>query len=82
MTEETDRLIVEVSEVNEIDLISLHKMIFIYNAVLSGWTVKKTDTDTFEFVKSVNESIRREVNLSNYIRKFILFNMNLDNMNM
>ncbi len=82
MSGETDSLVMEVSEVNEIDLVSLHKMIFVYNAVLSGWTVKKVDQDKFEFIKSMNESVKREVNLSDYIRKFILYNLNLDNMNM
>jgi len=82
MSEESDRLVMEVSEVNEIDLVSLHKMIFVYNAVLSGWTVRKMDNDKFEFVKSLNEDVKREVNLSDYIRRFILFNLNLDNMNM
>ena len=82
MSEESDSLVMELSETNEIDLVNLHKMIFIYNAVLSGWTVKKVATDKFEFMKSLDESTKREVNLSDYIRKFILYNLNLENMNM
>ena len=30
---------------------NIQKMIFIYNSVMSGWTVKKIDNDNFEFTK-------------------------------
>ena len=72
-----DQLIVEVSEEPQVDLVSLHKMIFIYNAVLSGWTVSLKERDKFIFVKELDESSRREVNLGDYIKKFILRNLNL-----
>ena len=32
--------------------VNLQKMVFIYNAVQSGWVVKKKDNNTFEFRKT------------------------------
>ena len=32
-----------------LDILSLHKMLFIYNAVLNGWIVKKLSDNNFEF---------------------------------
>lgn len=57
----------------------LQKMIFIYNALLKGWTVKMLEDNKFEFLKD-NESIKKEVDLSDYLRKFIQFNLNIDNL--
>ena len=59
---------------NNIDIISIQKMIFIYNAILSGWTVKMIDNDRFEFIKS-KENISKEVYLNNYLQKFIKENL-------
>ena len=36
---------------NNINFITLHKMIFIYNAVKLGWTVRCIDGNKFEFKK-------------------------------
>ncbi len=54
------------------------KMVFIYNAVLSGWTVRMLEKDNFEFKKST-QNIKKEVNLEDYLRKFIQYNLNIDN---
>jgi hypothetical protein len=59
---------------NNIDIISIQKMIFIYNAILSGWTVKMIDNDRFEFIKS-KDNISKEVYLNNYLQKFIKENL-------
>jgi len=59
--------------------ITLQKMIFVYNAVLKGWTVRMIEKDKFEFIKD-NELIKREVDLSDYVRKFIEYNMSIDNL--
>ena len=59
---------------NNIDIISIQKMIFIYNAILSGWTVKMIDNDRFEFIKS-KDNISKEVYLNNYLNKFIKENL-------
>ena len=59
---------------NNIDIISIQKMIFIYNAILSGWTVKMIDNDRFEFIKN-KDNISKEVYLNNYLHKFIKENL-------
>jgi hypothetical protein len=59
---------------NNIDIISIQKMIFIYNAILSGWTVKMIDNDRFEFIKN-KDNISKEVYLNNYLQKFIKENL-------
>ena len=59
---------------NNIDIISIQKMLFIYNAILSGWTVKMIDNDRFEFIKS-KDNISKEVYLNNYLNKFIKENL-------
>ena len=36
-----------------IDMMTIYKMTFVYNAVLNGWTVKKLKDTKFEFSNSV-----------------------------
>lgn len=75
----TDNVRVELSE-TDVDVVNLHKMLFIYNAVLSGWTVKKMPgKDEFEFTKNLDNNTRREINLMDYLRRFVLANLNIDN---
>ena len=61
-----------------IDIIEIQKMIFIYNAILSGWTVNKNTNNNFEFVKK-GEETNKEVNLNNYLNNFINHNLNINN---
>ena len=58
------------------EMIYLQKMLFVFNAVLSGWTVKMVDNDKFEFKK---DRTNQEVNLDNYLRTFIVENLSVDN---
>jgi len=58
------------------EMIYLQKMLFVFNAVLSGWTVKMVDNDKFEFKK---DRKNQEVNLDNYLRTFIVENLSVDN---
>ena len=59
-------------------LVDFQKMVFIYNALLTGWTVRMIGPDQFEFVKPTT-NIKREVNLDDYLRKFIQYNLNIEN---
>ena len=43
----------QLSNINNLDNITLHKMVFIYNAIIDGWTVKLVD-NKFEFKKNKN----------------------------
>jgi len=58
--------------------ITLQKMVFIYNALLTGWTVVMIDDNKFEFKKGVGD--RREVNFEDYVKRFIEYNMNIENL--
>lgn len=59
--------------------INMQKMIFIYNSVMSGWTVKKIDNNNFEFSKKTNSNIKKEINLEDYLKKFINYNLTIEN---
>jgi len=61
------------------DMMTIQKMIFIYNAVLKGWTVRRIGPDRFEFTTAI-ESQKQEVNLEDYLKKFIIYNLNIDNL--
>lgn len=52
----------------------IQKMVFIFNALNDGWSVKKIDTDKFEFIKD-NEQIKKEVILEDCIKKYIKYNI-------
>ena len=60
----------------------IQKMIFVYNSILSGWTVKKLDNNKFKFTKNINdENQRQEILLKDYIKNFIKYNLNINNIN-
>jgi hypothetical protein len=62
------------SSEKNIDYNDIHKMIFIFNALNDGWTVKKLDTDKFEFIKD-KEQLKKEVVLEDCIKEFIKYNI-------
>ena len=73
----------ETSLNNQIDPVCVQKMVFIYNALNDGWEVKKKSDNKYIFRKSVNEmseEVKKEINLDDYLRKFIQFNLNIDNL--
>ena len=47
---------------------TLYKMMFIYNAINSGWSVKKSN-DLYVFTKK--HADKKEFYLDNYLKKFI-----------
>lgn len=59
----------------KIDIIKLHKMAFIYNALENDWKVKKNG-DCYVFTK--NHGGKKEVFLDSYLKKFISHNLNID----
>lgn len=58
-----------------IDIIKIQKMVFVFNAILAGWTVRMIDENTFEFKK---DRRNQEVNLDNYLRRFVIHNLSID----
>ena len=61
---------------NKIDCILLQKMIFIYNALEKGWTIKKKK-NLYVFTK--NHEGKKEVLLENYLKKFMMENLDINN---
>ena len=55
----------------------IHKMIFIFNALHDGWTVRKIDNDKFEFLRDT-ENIKEEIILDDYLRKFVQQNFQVE----
>ena len=51
----------------------IQKMLFIYNAVNDGWTIRKIGFDKFELLKD-NEHIKKEIVLEEYLKKYIKYN--------
>ena len=60
----------------DIEYKDIQKMVFIFNALNDGWTIKKIDTDKFEFTKD-NEKIQKEIILEECIKKYIKCNIQL-----
>ena len=60
---------IDTSSINYKDI---QKMLFIYNALNDGWTIKKIDNDKFELTKS-NEDVKQEIILEDYINKYIKY---------
>lgn len=58
------------------NIVNIQKMVFIYNALLSGWTVKMLEDNKFEFKKKKEN---KELNLDNYLATFLSENLNVDN---
>ena len=63
--------------IQNIDNIKLHKMIFIYNAINDGWTVKLVD-NKFEFIKNKNTIHKNKLYFNDYIKRFINNNLNIE----
>ena len=61
---------------DNIDITTIQKMLFIYNSLWDGWTVKKLDGEKFEFTKDNinNENKRKEINLETFIENNLNIN--------
>ena len=55
-----------------VDLVQLQKMAFIYNALETGWTVKKIDNQYIFYKKHEG---KKEVYLDTYLQNFIESNL-------
>lgn len=48
----------------------IQKMIFIFNALQDGWTVRKIEKDKFEFIKDT-EHFNKEIILEDCLKEYI-----------
>jgi hypothetical protein len=60
---------------SKIDIVQLHKMAFIYNALENDWSVKKKDN---KYIFRKNHQNQKEVYLDDYLKKFIKDNININ----
>lgn len=60
----------------EIDYITLQKMTFLYNAIESGWEVKRKE-NTYVFTKK--HQGKKEIYNDSYLKSFIQANLNVKN---
>ena len=64
------------NDTNDTNDVYIQKMIFVFNALLSGWSIKMINNNTFEFKK---ENYNQEVNLDSYLKTFLTENLNVNN---
>jgi hypothetical protein len=69
-------LIISIPDGNDIKMDGerFQKMLFVYNALEEGWSIKKNN-DSFVFSK--NHEGKKEVFLESYLNRFIKTNFNL-----
>lgn len=56
--------------IDQFNIITVQKMIFIYNAINAGWTVRKIKDNKFEF-KKPKKKIIHNFKLDKYLKDFI-----------
>jgi hypothetical protein len=57
-------------DTKNIEYKDVQKMLFIFNAINDGWTVKKIGNDKYEFIKD-KEQLKEEIILEECIKKYI-----------
>lgn len=72
---EKDNIFIQASPEIVIDTIKLQKMAFIYNAVESGWSVKKRK-EAYVFTK--NHEGKKEIYLDTYLKSFVETNIDIN----
>ena len=52
----------------------IRKMVFIYNALNDGWSVKKIDSEKYELTKE-KDHIKKEIILNECLKKYVKYNI-------
>jgi hypothetical protein len=65
-----DRNITNNLDETTIEYNDIQKMVFIYNALNDGWTVKKIDSNKFELLKDKGK-IKKEILLDECIKNYV-----------
>ena len=58
----------------EVDVVQIHKMAFVYNAVNDGWKVEKKEG---KYVFSKKHEGKKEIYLDSYLEKFVSNNVDI-----
>jgi hypothetical protein len=67
---------INLKENNNIDIVKLQKMAFLYNALEEGWEIKK-NKDSYIFIKK--HEGKKEIFLDSYLLQFMERNININN---
>lgn len=62
----------DLPNIEDYDLLTKTKMIFLFNCLENGWKIKKNDT---YYVFSKNHEGKKEILLDNYLKRFIVSNL-------
>jgi len=68
---------IHINDNGVLDSVKLQKMVFLYNALENGWTLKKKK-DLYIFTK--NHEGKKEVYLDDYLKRFMKGNFNIKNL--
>ena len=68
---------INIDNINTIDYITLQKMLFIFNALNKGWTVKKKHK---KYIFTKNHEGDHSIFLESYLRRFIHENLTNNNL--
>jgi len=66
----------ELKDENKLDFVRFQKMIFLYNALENGWSIKKRK-EKYIFIK--NHEGKKEIFDETYLSSFMKQNMNINN---
>lgn len=66
---------INLDDINSKNIFDISKMVFIYNTLQDGWEVKKID-NKYIFTKNIEKE--REEYTDNYLRRFIIKNIDID----
>ena len=64
----------EVPRKVEIDMLQLHKMVFVYNAIHDGWKVELRDG---KYIFSKRHEGKKEIYLDTYLERFVESNVDI-----
>lgn len=68
-------MIIDINNIDDKSKLKLLKMIFLYNALKDGWTVKEIKNNKYEFTKS-DRDIIKDFHSETFLDKFIGNNTN------
>ena len=54
----------------------IQKMVFLCNALNDGWSIKKINNNKYEFIKTKEELIKKEIDIEEFIKN----NLNIENL--
>ncbi len=54
----------------------IQQMVFLYNALNDGWSIKKINNKKYEFIKNKDKLIKKEIDIEEFMKN----NLNIENL--